>query len=52
MVDLDDNSPTEIDLEMDQCARLLELFRCLETYDGRETVITFCEMQVKSQQEE
>ncbi len=51
MVDLDDNSPTEIDLEMAQCASLLKLFSVIETYDDRASVITFCENIVRAQRE-
>ncbi len=51
MVDLDDNSSTEIDLEMAQCARLLELFSVVETYDDRASVIKFCENIVRAQRE-
>ena len=43
---------TEIDLEMVQRQRLMDMFSLVETYDGREAVITFCETQVNSQRDE
>lgn len=43
MTDPDETRPTEIDLEMAQRERLMELFSLVETYDGRESVIAFCE---------
>jgi len=48
MTDPDTDRPTEIDLEMEQRARLMELFSFVETFDGREAVIMFCETQVNS----
>jgi len=52
MADPDANRPTEIDLEMDQRARLMELFSFVETYDGRESVIGFCEKVIESQRKD
>ena len=52
MADPDKDRPTEIDLEMDQRARLMALFSLVETFDRREAVITFCETQVNSQRDE
>ncbi len=51
MANPDKDRPTEIDLEMNQRARLMELFNFVETFDGREAVIAFCEKQIKSQRE-
>ena len=42
MKDPDTDKLTEVDRELDQRRRLLELFSCVETYDGRESVINFC----------
>ena len=52
MADPDTDRPTEIDLEMGQRERLMALFSLVETFDGREAVITFCETQVSSQRDE
>ena len=52
MADPDTDKPTEIDLEIDQRARLMALFSLVETFDGREAVIAFCETQVNSQRDE
>jgi len=38
MADPDADRPTEIDLEMDQRARLMELFSFVETFDGRQAL--------------
>ena len=43
MADPDTDRPTEIALEMEQRKRLLDMFSLVETYDGRESVIAFCE---------
>ena len=52
MADPDKNRPTEIDLEMEQRQRLMALFSLVETFDGREAVIAFCETLVNSQRDE
>jgi hypothetical protein len=52
MTDPDANRPTEIDLEMDQRARLMALFSLVETFDGREAVIGFCEKVIESQRKD
>jgi len=52
MAEPDASKLTEIDLETDQRARLMTLFSCVETYDGREAVITFCETQIGLQRED
>ena len=51
MPDPDDEKLTEIDAELRQRERLLEMFHRIETYDARESVISFCEklMQQKSE---
>ena len=49
MADPDTERPTEIDLEMLQRERLMALFSCVETFDGRESVIGFCEKLVEAQ---
>ena len=41
--------PTEIDLEMEQRQRLMDVFSFVETYDGRESVLKFCENILKAQ---
>lgn len=51
MTDPDKNRLTEIDLEMQQRQRLMALFSLVETFDGREAVITFCEGLVTGQSE-
>ena len=52
MADPDTDKPTEIDLEIDQRARLMALFSLVETFDGREAVITFCEKVIESQRKD
>ena len=52
MADPDENRPTEIDLEMDQRARLMELFSFVETFDGRQAVINFCEKLIETQRKD
>ena len=49
MTDPDANRPTEIDLEMDQRARLMQLFSFVERFDDRQAVITFCEKLIEAQ---
>jgi len=49
MTDPDADRPTEIDLEMAQRARLMELFSLVDTFDDRASVIAFCESGVKAQ---
>jgi len=49
MADPDETAPTEIELEMSQRKRLLEVFSLIETYNGRESVIAFCEVLIKAQ---
>ena len=51
MTEPDTDRPTEIDLEMEQRARLMKLFSLVRTFDDREAVIAFCETKVKSQQD-
>ncbi len=51
MADPDTDRPTEIDLEMKQRQRLMDMFSLVERFDGREAVIAFCEKQIKSQRE-
>ena len=43
MPDPDKTRPTEVDLEIAQRERLMDLFSLVKTYDGRESVIAFCE---------
>ena len=50
MTDPDADRPTEIDLEMAQRDKLMELFSRVETFDDRASVIAFCESVVKAQQ--
>ena len=52
MADPDNNEPTEIELEMVQRERVLELFSRVETYDARQSVIGFCEALIKAQRED
>ncbi len=52
MADTDADRPTEIDLEMDQRARLMELFSFVETFDGRESVIGFCKKLVETKRKD
>ena len=49
MADPDADRPTEIDLEMNQRARLMELFSFVERFDDRQAVIRFCEKLIKAQ---
>ena len=49
MPDPDADRPTEIDLEMAQRDKLMELFSRVETFDDRASVIAFCESVVKAQ---
>jgi len=51
MPDPDEIAPTEIELEMSQRKRLLKVFSLVNTYDGRESVIVFCEALVKAQED-
>ena len=43
MPDPDKDKPTEIDLELEQQRRLMELFNLVGTYDDREAVIAYCQ---------
>jgi len=43
MADPDTDKPTEIELELQQRKRLMDVFMLIETYDQREAVISFCE---------
>ena len=52
MADPDENRPTEIDLEMDQRARLMELFSFVERFDDRQAVISFCEKLIETQRKD
>ena len=52
MTDPDKNRLTEIDLEMKQRQRLMDVFSFVETFDGRESVITFCENIVRAQRKD
>ena len=45
----DTDRPTEIDLEMDQRARLMELYSFVERFDDRQAVIRFCEKLIEAQ---
>ena len=49
MPDPDADMPTEIDLEIEQRDKLMELFSLVETFDERASVIAFCERVVKAQ---
>ena len=49
MADHNADRPTEIDLEMDQRARLMELFSFVERFDDRQAVISFCEKLIETQ---
>lgn len=49
MPDPDADRHTEIDLEMAQRDKLMELFSRVETCDDRASVIAFCENVVKAQ---
>ena len=51
MADPDKNRLTEIELELKQRERLMDVFSLVETYDGREAVIAFCEGLVTGQRE-
>lgn len=44
-----DSVVDEVELEMKQCARLLDSFSRLGWYDDREAVIAFCEAREKAQ---
>lgn len=48
----DTDRPTEIDLEMNQRERLMDMFSLVETYDGREAVIMFCQKLIESQRKD
>ena len=50
MTDPEKDKLTELELEMTQRERLVELFSFVKTYDGRESVIGFCEKLIKAQQ--
>ena len=45
----DADRPTEIDLEMNQRDKLMELFSLVETFDDRASVIAFCQSVVEAQ---
>ena len=49
MTDPDADRPTEIDLEMAQRARLMELFSLVDTFDERASVIAFCERVIRGE---
>ena len=49
MPDPDEDRHTEIDLEMDQRARLMELYSFAERFDDRQAVIRFCEKLIEAQ---
>ena len=49
MPDPDADRPTEIDLEMAQRNKLMELFSLVETFDDCASVIAFCESVVEAQ---
>ena len=51
MADPDKDKATEIALEFEQRKRLLDVFFRVETYDGRESVIAFCEALVSGGEE-
>ena len=43
MANPDKDKPTEIELELQQRKRLMDVFMLIETFDDREAVIAFCE---------
>lgn len=49
MAEPDKDRSTEIDLEMEQRQRLMDAFSFVETFDGRESVISFCEKLIETQ---
>ena len=51
MPDPDDEKLTEIDAELLQRERLFEMFHRIETYDARESVISFCEKLTQQKRE-
>ncbi len=52
MADPDADRPTEIDLEMNQRARLMQLFSFVERFDDRQAVISFCEKLIEAQRKD
>ena len=48
----DTDRPTEIDLEMDQRARLMELYSFVERFDDRQALIRFCEKLIEAQRKD
>jgi len=43
MADPDTDGPTEIELELQQRKRLMDVFILVDNFDDREAVIAFCE---------
>ena len=52
MADPDKDRPTEIDLEMKQRQRLMDMFSLVERFDDRQAVITFCEKLIDTQRKD
>ena len=43
MTEPDKDKLTEVELELEQRKRLMDVFELVETFDDREAVIAFCE---------
>ena len=43
MTEPDKDRSTEVELELEQRKRLMDVFELVETFDDREAVIAFCE---------
>ena len=43
MTEPDKDRLTEVELELEQRKRLMDVFMVIQTYDNREAVIAFCE---------
>ena len=43
MTEPDKDRLTEVELELEQRKRLMDVFMLVQTYDNREAVIAFCE---------
>jgi len=43
MTEPDKDRLTEVELELEQRKRLMDVFMVVQTYDNREAVIAFCE---------
>ena len=46
MADLDKDRLTEVELELQQRKRLMDVFMLIETFDDREAVIAFCKKMI------